>query len=170
MSFNQTDTKSYVCVQIALLYRRHFTGHSAATMTNEVKFTSCNQMDAYSDGWSGEKLLYTRHFISFPYFAMTSEVTFTTFNQMDTNSHTFSRENSAIYTSHYKPSIHPQFVSNSQRFGNDRKRSAGGNFSPLSFDAEQAMGQWVMSHMGHGSSNVTHSLLWCSVHITIELE
>ena len=103
-------------------------------------------MDANSDALSGEKLLYTRNFISYPYFAMTSEVTFTTFNQMDTNSHTFSRENCAIYTSHYKPSILPQFVSYSQRFGNDRKRSAEGNFSPWSFDAEQAMGQWVMGH------------------------
>ena len=83
-------------------------------MTNEVTFTSCNQMDAYSYGWSGEKLLYTRHFISFPYFAMSSEVTFTTFNQMDTNSDTFWREK--LYYIHVTSlAIHPsQYVTASQ--------------------------------------------------------
>ena len=99
MTVNQTVTKSYVCEQMDLLYWRHFTGHPAATVTNEVTFTTFSRMEANSGALSGEKLLYTRHFISFPYFAMTSEVTYTTFNQMDTNSHTFSRETCPLYTS-----------------------------------------------------------------------
>ena len=69
VTVNQTDTKSYECEQIRVLYRRHFTGqHPAATMTTEVTFTTFNKMVTNSDNFSREisSIAYIRHFTSHP--------------------------------------------------------------------------------------------------------